>query len=205
LKTKSVFSSITLLSLAAFQLGAQAPVPNPASIALSAPLLSTASVSQTITLTGPPSEQWRVQANGGFWLLFTTRTCPTAVNSCVITNQLSGSETITVILDPSTIQTIPYTYNGSITVSYGPNYMNLDAPRITIPISFTIGGTSNALSATPSALSFTSALNGSAQTQNLSIASAGAANSIYFATTSNATWLTTSERSPSHPLEVRPR
>jgi uncharacterized protein (TIGR03437 family) len=192
LKTKCVFSSITLLSLAAFQLGAQAPVPNPASISLSAPLMSTASVSQAITLTGPPSEQWRVQANGGFWLLFTTPTCPTALNSCVVTNPISGSTTVTAILDPSTIQTIPYTYNGSITVSYGPNYLSLDAPHITIPISFTIGGSSNALSATPSTLNFTSALNGSAQTQNLSIASTGAANSIYFATTSNATWLTTS-------------
>ena len=150
MKFSRLFLSSVLLGLVAFTLplSAQAPSASPASVTFTVPTLSITPVTQTITLTGVPSQLWHVQAIGGFWLRFTTPTCPGSVNDCTLTTPLSGSTTVTVMVDPSGLPAYPY--SGSITVAYPGGVL-------TIPVNLTVGGGSSAstLTLSPSALTFT--------------------------------------------------
>jgi uncharacterized protein (TIGR03437 family) len=188
LKLSCLSSCIAWLTLgvATLPLCAQAPTANPPSISLSAPINSTTAVTQTLTLTGVPSELWQIQAVGGFWLRFTSATCPGSVVSCTSTNPLSGSTTITVVADPTTINMISHLYAGQITVSYPGGVL-------TIPVNFTIGGSSNAgvLTASPTSLTFATSPSG-IPPQVVSItATGGGGNTIFFNAATNVPWLTT--------------
>lgn len=167
----------------ALPLRAQVPTATPSSISLSAPALSTTPVTQSLTVTGA-IENWRIQAVGGFWLRFiVTPTCPGSVNDCTTLN--TGTTSITIIADPTGLPV--FLYNGSLRITY-------PGGEVTIPVNFNVGGGANAnlLAATPASLTFSAAPSGNSQSQSLSIATTTAGNSVFFATTSNAPWLTTS-------------
>lgn len=187
MKARSVFSRFARLALALLplHLAAQAPTVSPTSIALNAPANSFTVVTQTFTITGTPGQTWRVQAVGGFWLRFLLApTCPGSVVDC--TSLTAGSNTVTVVANPTGL--IPFNYSGSITIS------NPDGPvLVTVPVTFSVGGTASSnFTATPTALSFTATPGGASQSQPVAIGSTGAPNSVFFATTTNAAWLTTS-------------
>ncbi len=180
MKIGNFVSRLALLGLGygILPLSAQVPVASPASIALSTPAFSTTAVSQALSVTGAPEQNWRVQAIGGWLRFIVTPTCPGSVNDCTTLN--TGTTSITILADPTGLPA--YLYTGSINISY-------PGGAISIPVSLNVGGGANSsvLTANPTSLTFAAAPSGGSQSQNLAIAGSA----VSFTTSSNAAWLTT--------------